>query len=187
MQPSLNGQRHMSEIHFDNNPPAPGPALFIKRLKGGEDIVVCVLANEIKGIWAHWSGKKSEPHFFDSAHCPGCQAQRPKRWKGYLHVYDYAGNKELILEVTPASAVQINRLCACSSKLRGERIRLQRSKGDNGRLTVSVLAVEPKIDALPKEKDPRPSILKLWGISQEDPEGWMDGSSDQEGTDRFKL
>ena len=168
-------------------PPKPGPAIFVKRLKGEEAVTVVILGDQVFGIWSHWQGKKSEPHFRDADTCPGCVARRPKRWKGYVHVYDYSANKEIFLELTPHSAHQLHFALGRQSELRGERIRVARSKGDNGRLTVAVLTAEKKTEALPRAKDPRPTILKLWGIDQEDPQGWLSEDHGEEENKRFSL
>lgn len=187
MTTHLNGKHQHKQIDFDDTPPPAGPAIFVRRLKGEEGVTCAILGDKVYGIWSHWQGKKSEPHFRNADDCPGCIARRPKRWKGFLHVWDYATNKEIFLELTPASASQLGQQLGRNSDLRGERIRVQRTKGDNGRLTVAVLQAEPKIDVLPKEKDPRQTILKLWGVAQEDPQGWLDSGDEDESDARFRL
>lgn len=187
MHAGTNGKLKRPEIAYDDAPPKAGPALFVKRLKGEEALTVCILGDHVFGIWAHWSGKKSEPHYTDAKSCPGCQAAKAKRWKGYLHVYDYNTNREIILELTPASAHQLRMQLGRETGMRGERIRVVRSKGDNGRLTITVLATTPNPETLPKEKDPRPVILKLWGVDQEDPDGWLDQGGEKDGGERFNL
>lgn len=187
MNHQLNGKAKSHEVHYDDATPKAGPAIFVKRLKGQEAVTVAVLGDHVHGVWTHWGKGKSEPHFRDPDHCPGCQARRPKRWKGYLHVFDYQANREIFLELTPHSANTLTYQLGRKDMMRGERIRVERSKGDNGRLTIAVLGAEKKIEALPAEKDPRPTILKLWGIDQDDPEGWLEEREEGEGEERFRL
>lgn len=147
-------------------PPRAGPELFIMRLKGGEFFTFILLADELYGINIHFGNgsSKSSPHFTDKNRCPGCQANTPMRWKGYLHAFCSDKGQEVFLELTPASAQSlIGQLPG--GKLRGNRIQVKRTKGDNGRLLISVLTACSTIDALPKAKDPEESLLRLWGYA----------------------
>ena len=55
--------------------------------------------------------------------------------------------------------------------MRGMRLTVSRSKGDNGRLTVQVdpYQVPGGTDQMPPEKSPLPSLEKLWGIDLSKP------------------
>ena len=172
MNPRLNGV-HKRQVAFDDSIPMPGPDIFIKRLEADELLTCCILGDEIKGIWVHWAGKKSAPHYEPAAECPGCIAQQAKRWKGFLHVGDSHASKELFLELTPTSARALIEAVGGSENLRATRVNVKRTKGKNGRINITVLGPAKDHDNLPPARDPRNSILKLWGVSPEDPDGWL--------------
>jgi len=169
----LNGH---GEFAFDDHIPKPGPEIFIKRLKGKEAITCTVLGQKIVGVWCHWNpkGNCSEPHYKDPAQCPGCVARRNKRWKGYLHCFCHEMGQDVFLEFTPHSAGSLSRQLPCNGSFRGNRFRIERSKGENGRLMVAILTAVQTPDSLPKEKNPQASILKLWGYEVDDDGHWIE-------------
>jgi hypothetical protein len=160
-------------VDFDDNIPKVGPELFILRMKADRRLTFQLWGTRIRGIWTHWSGPKSIPHFRDESICPGCLQGKPTRWKGYLHCYCVEMRQEVFLELTPASARSLRDQIHDPANMRGGVIQVKRGTGDNGRLYISILSHVPNVEALPKEKDPRPSILKLWGISEEKSAGWL--------------
>jgi len=138
--------------------------LYIKRMKAGESRCFTVVGSKIRGIWVHWNpqGNCSEPHMEENCH--GCNKQMAKRWKGFLHCFDDAAHQEMFLELTPtgASAVQSNILSA--EHMRGTVMTVTRGTKANSRLGITVQAYRRDPKVLPLEKDPRLSILKLWGV-----------------------
>lgn len=167
-------------IAFDDEIPKEGPEIFILRLKGGRVYTFSVWGRMIRGIWVHWRGDVSEPHYNDATECPGCIKLRPKRWKGYLHCYCYEMRQEVFLELTPSSAGSLKQQLSERAEMRGARIQVKRTGADNGRLYISVLTPMNPAEPLPAEKDPRPSILKLWGISEDDAQAWLNDGGDRE-------
>jgi len=151
-------------LDVQSTPPREGPEIYILRLKANQHYSFTIFSDHVWGINVHWNGKKSEPHFTDEGRCPGCQAKRTKRWKGYLHCFSAKMGQEVFLELTPASAQSLLSQLGDRGSLRGNRIQVKRTKGDNGRLLISVLTACPEPNALPKEKDPQESLLKLWGL-----------------------
>lgn len=156
----------------DPNPPREGPEIFILRLKGNQTLSFAILSKSLWGIWVHWNGKKSEPHYKEDHLCIGCQAKRPKRWKGFLHCFCFEMGQEVFLELTPHSGHSLLAQLNKGGPLRGNRIQVRRTKGDNGRLLISVLTAIDNPAMLPNEKDPQESIMALWGL---DPSGAQSG------------
>lgn len=158
---------------FDDRIPKRGPDLFIKRMAAGEAKTFTIWGTRIRGMWVHWNPgtSKSEPHFDDQ--CAACKLGHAKRWKGFLHSYCSEDRQECFLEVTPTSADAIMAQIDDPSLLRGCVIRVVRSAAGNGRLKVQMLTPVGDSIRLPKEKDPRRSILKLWGIADDVADGWL--------------
>lgn len=150
-------------IAFDDSIPARGPELFIKRLKGGESRMYTVLGTKIRGIWVHWNpaSNMSEPHHHEN--CAACKKEMAKRWKGFLHCWDDASHQEVFLELTPTSASAVQTAILGENLLRGTVMTVSRGAKANSRLNVHVQVYRRNDKALPREKDPRLSILKLWG------------------------
>lgn len=187
MSTSTNGQA-LSSIAFDDTIPKRGPELFIKRLAAGEVKHYTAWGTRIRGIWIHWNGStgKSEPHYEEN--CKACSLGMSKRWKGFLHCYCTEDKAEQFLEFTPGSAEALLAQLADPSDLRGAIFKARRTQARNGRLQISMLAPIQDPRFLPKEKDPRRSILKLWGVpdsllpplAEGDGQAVLEGESDPE-------
>lgn len=144
--------------------PKAGPEIYILRMKANKMFTFTILSEHPYGIWVHWNGKKSEPHFKQEDRCPGCLAKRSKRWKCYLHTFCVNLSQEVFLELTPHSAKSLEGQLGAGQSYRGNRIQVQRTASDNGRLLISLLTrIDPKTP-LPPQRDPLESILSLWGI-----------------------
>jgi hypothetical protein len=166
-----NGEKK-SGVAFDDNIPNVGPEIFILRMKGARSLTFTIWGTQIRGIWIHWVGKGSEPHFRDAEQCEGCKKNKEKRWKGFLHCYCSEMRQEVFLELTPASARSLRDQLAERATLRGSVIQVKRTTADNGRLYISTLT--PRIaEGLPPEKDPRPSIMRLWGVDDATADAWL--------------
>jgi hypothetical protein len=179
-----NGNGHVKHkkkegVAFDDEIPSVGPEIFILRMKGQKALTFTIWGSCIRGIWVHWAGDKSIPHFRDVEQCYGCTKQHPKRWKGYVHCYCSEMRQEVFLELTPASARSLRDQLSHRGSLRGAVIQVKRTTADNGRLYISTLTPQSNTDAFPPEKDPRPSILKLWGVDDADADRWL---SDEAGS-----
>lgn len=174
MVPTERMNGHASKkVAFDDDIPARGPELFIKRLKAGEHMMYCVLGTKVRGIWVHWNprGDKSEPHYDHD--CQGCKEQMAKRWKGYLHCFDEVAGQEVFLELTPTSAATLMDAILSPDHLRGTLISVKRGQKANSRLNVSVSVQRRDTNVIMAEKDPRKSILKLWGALTPQAEKWL--------------
>lgn len=150
-------------------PPRVGPEIYILRLKANQLYTFTIFSPSMWGIFVHWNGKKSEPHFTQEDRCPGCISRRPKRWKGFLHCFCHELGQEVFLELTPASAHSLIGQLGSAGTMRGNRIQAKRGKGDNGRLIITVLTAVTSPDALGPAKDPQESIMALWGFPEDHP------------------
>lgn len=183
MMSENNGHNHGNgkrpSVAFDDKIPTKGPTLFIKRMQGAEKRTFTVWGSRVRGIWVHWNSATngSEPHYEEN--CSACSKAIPKRWKGFLHAYCQEDRQEVFLELTPTGASALMSQLDDPSNLRGSLIRVSRSVAKNGRLTIQYTGSIPDKNALPKEKDPRRSILKLWGVADAVANDWL-GSSEEE-------
>lgn len=159
---------------IDPHPPKSGPEIYILRLKANEKFSFQVFSPDIFGIWVHWSGAKSTPHFTDTGRCPGCRNEDPMRWKGFVHAHCIEKKQDVFLELTPASANSLRDQLGVGETLRGKCIFVNRTKGDNGRLLIRVMQGHLPSDALPPALDPQKSIMALWGIREKAPQGGME-------------
>lgn len=177
----IKAKRKKEGVAFDDDIPLPGPEVYILRMKGNRCLTFTIWAVKIRGIWIHWRGTHSEPHYRDEEHCPGCQSKQEKRWKGFLHCYCSEMKQEVFLELTPTSAHSLRAQLAGRASMRGGVIQVRRTAAENGRLYISTLTPVSDTSMLPPEKDPRPSILRLWGVKDEQAEQWlgMEGEGDE--------
>jgi hypothetical protein len=157
----------MQPFHRQDVPPEPGPKMWIVRLKKNEKVHCTILSKSMWGILTHWNGKNSEPCYEPADTCPGCQRKMAQRWKGYLHIYDHELRRDRFLELTPSAARSIVEQCDTNFPLRGQRVQVRRMNGDNARLKVEVQARLHDDFQLPEEKDPLPTLMALWGCSDE--------------------
>lgn len=167
------------EIEFDDAIPKPGPDVYIKRLKGKEELHCMILADRVKGVWYHWLNGRSAPHYRDPSVCDGCVKKKQKKWKGYLHCFCVEMKQEIFLELTPTAAASLCHQLACAHGFRGFQIRVVRTKGDNGRLLIFQTGVRQDAARLPEEKNPMASIVKLWEIAEEKAYPWVGDGKDK--------
>jgi hypothetical protein len=156
----------MSTLNTCHMPPPNGPELLIIRLRAGKKLTCVILSHALWGVWTHWNGSRSEPCFSEKSHCNGCKRGLPKRWKGYLHVWDFERRRQVFVELTPTAAESINNQVGLGSVLRGYRVSLERMKGDQSRLIVHVHPMHPDVESLPSAKDPDATLRKLWGVDR---------------------
>lgn len=157
----------IDHLNRQDRPPAPGPRLPIVRVTDGDTMqVFTVLAREIFGLWTHWTGRTSMPCLNHGVRCHGCESEQPKRWKGYLHVWDHTRKEEGFVELTPAAAAILLDQAGPQVTLRNLRLQLRRTKGGrHGRLNVQVLPSIGNGENLPPEKLPTHTLSLLWGTS----------------------
>lgn len=163
-----------NDLDLQPTPPRPGPELFFLRMKGNECHTFTVYSPALFGINVHYVGQRSSPHYRNVKKCPGCIANNPKRWKGYLHCYDHNLSQEVFLELTPKSADSLLSQLGKKGTLRGNRIQVKRTASDKGRLLISILTACSNPEQLPPGRDPLAGLCKLWGIDRLDDAGPVD-------------
>lgn len=148
----------------DATPPAPGPRDEIIRLKNANVRRFVILSAEVTGIWSHWDGERSVGCTgTDKDDCEGHRKEWPLRWKGYLHVIDSYTSKPGFLEVTPGCAKALLTFFGTSRSMRGYNLKVWRSSDKKGsRLLCEVGQPVAALEALPSERDPYPSVARLW-------------------------
>lgn len=156
------------EVAFEDEIPEDGPELFMLRIKGNQKYTMNVYGSKIRGIYYHWIGRSSAPHFEPSHLCPGCKIAQNKKWKGYLHCYCVEMRQEVFLELTQSAAKSLKQQLGNSSSIRGSIFQVKRTTSDNGRLFISILAPHSQPHLLAPEKDPRPSLLALYGFAKDE-------------------
>jgi hypothetical protein len=172
-------------VVFDDDIPDDGPELFMLRIKGNQKFTMNVFGKVIRGIFYHWHNGASEPHYEPSQDCPGCKNAQNKKWKGYLHCYCVEMRQEVFLELTAASAKSLKHQLGNISNMRGQIFQIKRTTSDNGRLFISILGPHNAPETLPPEKDPRPSLLALYGFSKEEIVEMLAPQVDQDGPADF--
>ena len=154
----------MLPLNRQNHPPRGGPSMPIRRVKAGQRKQFAILSRSLWGVWTHWNGKQSEPCYQEKKQCGGCKRGLPKRWKGYLHAYDFMDKEECFLELTPLACDQLLAQAGDKEPLRGNRVLVERGAGNKARLTVTMLTPVQSVSSLPAEKDPQSALQKLWGV-----------------------
>jgi hypothetical protein len=174
------GEKRMA---FSDAIPKQGPEVFILRMPADRAITFTAWGDKIRGIEVHWVGDRSVPHFEPASECAECLKNMPKRWKGYLHCFAQELRQEVFLEFTPKTAEGFLLQVPNAAHLRGCRFQLKRGKSRNARMAVSILDPVNVQDAIPKAKDPRRSILKLYGYSDAEVTRWIPEEADDTASD----
>jgi hypothetical protein len=186
MSASNGTQTKRQGVAFDDSIPDDGPELFMLRMKGNKCLTFTIWGTKVRGVWYHWHGGSSEPHYHDPEVCPGCKANQGKKWKGYIHCYCSEMRQEVFLELTRNCAKSLCQQLQGVAALRGAVIQVKRTASDSGRLYVSILNPCAKPELLPPEKDPRLSILRLWGLSEEEIDRWLNPQNDPDARGEFQ-
>lgn len=174
MSDTMNGisspriRKQAPQVAFEDEIPDDGPELFMLRLKANQKFTMNVYGTKIRGVFYHWVSGGSEPHYEPSKDCPGCKSAQNKKWKGYLHCYCVEMRQEVFLELTSNSAKSLKHQLGNIPNLRGSIFQIKRTASDQGRLYISILAPHSQPQVLPPEKDPRQSILALYGFNREE-------------------
>lgn len=152
----------MATLSRQNEVPASGPKIMVRRLKAGQRGNWVLLCRKIWGCYVHWAGNHSIPCYEPHSSCPGHQQGLPRKWKGYLCAGNQENRRVEFLEFTPTMAEKLLDQIGPGQPLRGMRVRLERGRGDNARVAVEVFPRSEGLD-LSEEVDPEPTLRKLWG------------------------
>lgn len=155
----------MEELNRQNIPPKKEGELWIERLKANAKKAFTIYSPSLWGVWTHWNGSRSEPCHREEKKCNGCKAGFPRRWKAYLHAYDQRRHGPVFIELTPTCARQLLDQVGKGITLRGLVIVLERTKANNGRLSVQLQTQGADPERLPKHLDPYDTLMNIWGLS----------------------
>lgn len=156
-------QKTGREKRLNKVPPARGPKIKVRRLRGHESVSGIVLSDNLWGFEIHYNPaiKRSEPHFEEPHLCDGCGNKLPLKSVFYLHLLETPG-AQLFLELSPGGARSFQDALGEMKSYRGTKIKVRRTPADNGRLIVEI---DPYFDArgrLPQSVDPIDTLRILW-------------------------
>jgi len=156
----------MADFNRQDYPPKAGPKWWIERVKAGQEQMFTVFSTSIYGVWTHWTLYGSSPCFARPDQCHGCKNKQPRRWKGYIHCYDWHNKRQCFLELTPGVAESIIAQLGEGVPFRGYRLEMKRGKGDKARVKVQVLSPLPSGPTLVDERYPYETLAKLWSLNE---------------------
>jgi hypothetical protein len=144
-------------------PRAKGPGGHITRLRGGQSLDGTICSPKLHGFFVHFNKliRRSEACFEDPATCPGCQSKLPQKTLWYLYLW-CGPNKMEFVELTDGAARQLERALAGRKMWRGTRVRIERTRSDQGRLNVTVHEYSDNPDNVPADHDPSELLRFLW-------------------------
>jgi len=154
------------ELARDLTPPRPGPKMeFLTARNTQPQSFICIS----RRIWAHhvhWIGERTAACKLAvgldgqvTTKCEHCSAQRPVRWRGYLHMVPYGGQTDLFLCLTPGAGWELLQELGKEYDLRGLRMEVFRTgKAATSLLKVRVLAQYDRVELEREELDPGPYL-----------------------------
>ena len=150
--------------------PPKGPELWVHRMEKEERLQVSVFSKTWWGCLIHIGPplKKSIPHTEPSDECKGCQKKVSPRWKFYLHCFDHGRRRQIFLELTKNAAEQLEEAVGTGNNFRGLILTIVRGATKNSRLKLTVSESRVPDDQMPPEKDPKPSLINMWGFPEQE-------------------
>ena len=146
-------------------PPQPSalPHLPLERIRGGALFRGLITSHSVLGVLTHFMGGRTLACV--DGNCPGCEAQMPQRWEGYLAVITPQPTRHIIVALTPGAALGIADSAPDAMMLRGNLLICERSgKRANARLRARIEPTEPYGKVLPPAPDLKAHLLHIWGL-----------------------
>lgn len=141
------------------------PHLALKRVPASGDLLLYVTCYELLQPDTHYMNGRTLPCVGEA--CPGCAAQRAKRYEAYISGVRGREKDHIILALTEGAARNIFDQVPNATQLRGHVIRLKRAgTRPNGTLKAIVEDNMCRIDRLPPAPELEKHLLKIWGIDQ---------------------
>jgi len=158
----------MSEGFLEQGePPAREYRGFVRRVKPGNDLPCTIVSATFWRAWVHWQGR-SIPCFKAKKSCPGCKLRWPRKFLGYLFIYNEHNRKYEHLELPLDACHDLADAVGPDGQLRGTRVKIKRIGGTKGRLFFDlqsrIEAVAPGF-ALAEDQDPSSILEYLWGVN----------------------
>jgi hypothetical protein len=158
--------KNLTHFQWPNRPP-PRRMAYIPLLspKPLQEVKGIVLQADITGVLTHFFEGQTAPCFKGQIFCPGCEAGRPVRWKGYLPVLQWLNRKPGLLELTEEAVRTNERLLVGGSPLTGMVVTARRiGKQKNSPVRVSFEDGSPHMN-LPVPFDVHTVLLAIWGVA----------------------
>lgn len=135
----------------------------VVRVKTPVTVTFTVLSESVVAVETHWYGNRSHHCIGADRECPGCTANWPYKWKGYIHAIQWGNPEPVFLELTEKAVFQLLRFMAGRPSLRGSIVKVGKSKGgSHGRYVIEVLERVLPVDELPASESPLPVLEFLW-------------------------
>jgi hypothetical protein len=142
--------------------------LQVKTVGSHEKLHVVILSAALHEYWTHWDGRRTIPCIEPLSRCRGHICQMPQRWYGYIHCLENGGKKSYIVSLTKDCADSLEEQLA-GNELRGTIVVIERARRTvKAPLVVDVVGRFVGKEPLPKEVDPKPTLMRMWGIIDED-------------------
>lgn len=114
------------ELDRNLTPPPPGPRIDFWTPKNVKPELVVMVSRWVWAHYIHWIGNCTAPCTQSigldgqvTRHCEYCKAQKPTRWKGYLHVRRVNLHQLCFLCLTPNSGFAVMEAFKDEKNLRG--------------------------------------------------------------------
>ena len=117
--------------------PSSGPGVLIRRVAPNADERYVCISPGVQEQWIHWLGHRSGKCTRKHGPCESCLNGKPRKWRGFVHVWIVGTGKQVVLELTPSAATQLL-TTANSDDLTGARLYCKRGAGRTARYTVTV-------------------------------------------------
>jgi hypothetical protein len=151
----------------DVPPPAKrvSPIVYVKP---HYDLRVAILSPALQGYMTHWNGSKTRPCYDGKKTCEGCAAGQPKRWKGFLYVYEYSTKNTFFVEITPYSAENFFGQLIPKQPLRGLQVLIRREQPrKNAPIKIDLYGVHDDTIPLPVSRDVEATLRKIWSLESD--------------------
>lgn len=147
--------------------PKPGPRTEVLRVTTPAWQHFVLVSSAPFGKRIHWYGGRSHECTQKSddteARCHGCKEEWPSKWKGYIDVIQYPGNKRGFLELTASAWELLEHQLGDDWSMRGRLVKICKTKGGRyGRYQIEVLERKHPPEDLPQEADPCKILEFLW-------------------------
>lgn len=142
--------------------PVGGPKIWVRRLKAGEMFRLTVVSPSWWGFGTHYDGKQTIPCHEKRQDCEGHRRGLPYRPKFYLYCWVTETRRYEYVEFPPVAAQIFQDSVGTGRTFRNICCIVKRGQGDKSRLKVEFQADTQH--PLPEDKDPWPTLAKLWGV-----------------------
>lgn len=118
----------------------------------------------VMGTNTHWANSRTVP--CDETGCALCRDGHPRRWHGYLDIYDQLTQRQTVVQVTDLGAQQLHAISQKYGTLRGLLLSFSRiAKRPNARIQVDARQIPQAISDLPAPVNIPAYMSVIWQTS----------------------